>query len=556
MSKLAVVTVAVGEKTFDMLDVAEFFFRGYANKVNADFLIITETKYTHIHAANLEKFQIYDLFDIYDRILYCDVDILIAPRTPNLFKIVPETHIGAVYDCGNNDEHNKNRIKEIEKAKVSLGDINWNDGYINSGVIMLSKEHRNIFTSVGLRKKMDSIYCDQTLINYNIRKFNLPIYKIHKKFNAMQLNGYTSREVNQKNRRFPGKNKEEGFVLHFAGEGEKPEQMQITAKRLYNQLRNIPQIVDKVNTKRIPWQERRLMRKRIKDVKVFYDISELGWSMYLAAHLKYCHSRGEKVGIITHPGKYVLYRDCVDLMLPLPDEYNEMFKDMPSDGNHLFNPQTNTRLKDHKILSAPFKKAYPQYKANLVTTYNKFEKQRTFEKYKHNKNIERLCRTIMDNYKSCILIFPRQRNSKFQCRNISEDEWLLIAHELCDKFKNDKIISIGTLDGALTLKIDKNNFTDLVGFNDSKTLDMLVAFCNTKLARAAVGNQSGTVKMTLLSGTPTFMFGDEKQRHMVTENWANTKCGFYECQRTANRYIIGNVTNMVKRIVEFVQSCD
>jgi len=51
-----------------------------------------------------------------------------------------------------------------------------------------------------------------------------------------------------------------------------------------------------------------------------------------------------------------------------------------------------------------------------------------------------------------------------------------------------------------------------------KTLDMMVAFCNTKLARAAIGNQSGTVKMTLLSGTPTFMFGDEKQRHMITEN--------------------------------------
>ena len=186
MSKLAVVTVAVGEKTFDMLDVAECFFKEYANKIEADFLIINETRFSHIHSANLEKFQIYDLFDIYDRILYCDVDILIAPRTPNLFKIVPETHIGAVYDCGNNDEHNKNRIKEIEKAKVSLGDINWNDGYINSGVIMLSKEHRNIFTSVELRKKMDSIYCDQTLINYNIRKSKILVENWIKVYNTVR----------------------------------------------------------------------------------------------------------------------------------------------------------------------------------------------------------------------------------------------------------------------------------------------------------------------------------------------------------------------------------
>ncbi|PIE53416.1 hypothetical protein CSA37_01500, partial [Candidatus Fermentibacteria bacterium] len=38
-------------------------------------------------------------------------------------------------------------------------------------------------------------------------------------------------------------------------------------------------------------------------------------------------------------------------------------------------------------------------------------------------------------------------------------------------------------------------------------------------ARAAVGNQSGTVKMTLLCGTPTFIFGHEVHRHTVTENW-------------------------------------
>jgi lipopolysaccharide biosynthesis glycosyltransferase len=549
--KFALVTVTIGDKTIEMFNIAERFFKDYANKINADFLIISEKKYTPIHSPNLEKFQIYELFDIYDRILYCDSDILISPRTPDIFKIVPETHIGAVYDCADNDELNRNRNKEIEKAKRSLGDINWYEGYINSGVICLSEQHRNVFEDAKQRKKLESIFCDQTLINYNIKKYGFPIFKLDKKFNAMQINGYTSQAVNQKNKQFPSRNKEDAFILHFAGESNKAQQMEITARRLFNQRRNISQIEPPPN-KRIPWQERRLMRKRIQNLKLFYDISELGWSMYLAAHLKFCHKRGDKVGIITHPGKYVLYRDCVDLMLPLPEEYIETFKNMPSDGNHLFDPKTNVRIRDHKLLSAPFKKAYPEYKDNIITSYSKFEGQRVFEKYKHSKTSERLAKSMIEGYNDCILIFPRYRDSKFQCRNISKEQWLVITDILCDQYKQSKIISIGTLNGAMRLDINKKNFTDLVGYDDNKTLDLMIAFCNAKLTRAAVGNQSGTVKITLLSGTPTFMFGDERQRHTVDENWAKTKCGFFECQRTGNGYVINDLDKLIKKTINFI----
>jgi hypothetical protein len=88
---------------------------------------------------------------------------------------------------------------------------------------------------------------------------------------------------------------------------------------------------------------------------------------------------------------------------------------------------------------------------------------------------------------------------------------------------------MGSTDGAFNgLDPGRPNFRDLVGYDDSITLDLLVALCNTGRAVAAVGNQSGTVKITLLCGTPTFIIGHERKRHIIDENWSRTKAGFYE----------------------------
>ena len=553
--KLAVVTVVVGQEALQLFEIVESFFKSYADKVHADFLIINEKHFTHLHAANLEKFQIYNLFDIYDRILYVDVDILISPRTPNVFAIVPPTHIGAVYDNEKNAENNTGRKKEIQNAQLHLGNINWNTGYINSGVLVLSKEHRNVFLNAELRKKMKSAYNDQTLINYNIKKNQFPIHKLHSKFNGMQINGFTSRNINPKNAKLQGNNKNNAFILHFAGESNKAEHMKKTAKQLLPQIGN--DIITSSQTNiHIPWRERRLMRTRIKKLKLFYDISELGWSMYLAAHIKFLHKHNEKVGIITTPGKFVMYRDCVNLMLPLPTEYKQAFGNLPSDGNHLFDPISNIRIKDHKILSAPFKKAYPQHENNIITTYSKFENECVFEPYQHSRIAINLCNDIMKDYSNVILIFPRCRSSKFKSRNIPKLYWNIIVDALCTQYKNHLIISIGTRDGAYILNdISQKNFVDLVGVDNGKTLDMLVAFCNLKYATVAIGNQSGTVKMTLLCGTPTFIIGDEKQRHQVDENWANTKCGFYECRLTSTGYTIKDLEDLTNQIITFTNTC-
>ena len=259
---------------------------------------------------------------------------------------------------------------------------------------------------------------------------------------------------------------------------------------------------------------------------LYYDISELGWTMYLAAHLKYLAGQKRPAAIAVQDAKRVFYRDCALEILPIPEEWVRKYGKYPSDGNHLYNPLTRRRIKSQQLLSHPFTKAYPQYQ--VVTRYSRFQDQRIFEAYTHDPAMEDLSDELFGD-RRVLLVFPRHRSGKFRGRNIPRKQWIRIIRSLCDRYPDFTIAAFGSSGGAYTgLQPEREHFIDLVGYDDNRTLDLMVSLCNTRRAVAAVGNQSGTVKITLLCGTPTFIFGHERKRHMVDENWSGTVAGFYQ----------------------------
>ena len=282
---------------------------------------------------------------------------------------------------------------------------------------------------------------------------------------------------------------------------------------------------------------------------LYYDISELGWSMYLAAHLKYLYQQGNRVGIICHKSKEVLYRDCTEVIFPIPRLFRDKFGSFPSDGNHLFDHRLNKRIKDHGLLSRPFKRSYPKF--NIITKYNKFEHERIFEPYQHSFEMELVCKELFGQ-KPVIIVFPRYRTSKFKCRNIPRGGWINIIRSLCKSFPDALIVSIGSVNGAYDINISEKNYRNIVNHNNNETLDILVTLCNTGHAIATVGNQSGTVKIALLCGTPTYIFGDEQDRHTDHENWSKTDCGFWKSRLTNEGYEIPNFHGMIKDIISFI----
>jgi len=225
-----VVTMAIGWWADEIMEVSCPSFKQYAEKIKADFKIITEKK-INVPPLYMEKFQVYDMFDNYDRILLLDCDILIHPKCPNIFEIVPEDCLGAVPDCESGQWWNTNYYYDIALVQNDLGDIGWVSGYFNSGVLVLSNRHKEIFSNPEEALKMTDWFHDQLLINYRFQKMYIEnrsgFFCLHTKFNAMRLNGHTAKRQDVSIL--------SAYILHFASHKKKARLMEWCWDQLKNE---------------------------------------------------------------------------------------------------------------------------------------------------------------------------------------------------------------------------------------------------------------------------------------------------------------------------------
>tara|TARA_R110002020_G_scaffold130148_1_gene291277 strand:- start:27447 stop:28151 length:705 start_codon:yes stop_codon:yes gene_type:complete len=219
----------------DWAELVHPVFRKYAEKVGADFLILDES--LNCTAARtgigdgLWHFRImkhYDLHEIYDRILHFDSDILLTPDCPNLFDHIPYDCIGTVYeDVGSRAPQ---RVQCMNNAQRQFGEIGWQNGYINTGVFMTSKCHRDIFQPIDGQFFTDW-GTDDVHIGYQIKKHGFKVKPLEYQFNHMTM---FSEAWNGSPDRF------DSHVIHYAGRGvfddeasDKIEQAKLDHKRLY-----------------------------------------------------------------------------------------------------------------------------------------------------------------------------------------------------------------------------------------------------------------------------------------------------------------------------------
>lgn len=199
--KRAIVTRA--KDGYDLAAITHPVLKNYARRCNADFVIINQEK-LKLGDYSFEIFQCYDLFDTYERILVIDTDVLVTPRCPDLFEIVPENCIGTIYE--DKYSRKKDRLGRIQKVQQAWGDVGWKSGYINTGVIMFSKCHRDVLACEE-GKVWDDLGYDDVLIGYNIHKCNCPVFELPYKFNHMSMFSEL------------GKNRLKSHLIHYAGRG-------------------------------------------------------------------------------------------------------------------------------------------------------------------------------------------------------------------------------------------------------------------------------------------------------------------------------------------------
>lgn len=197
--KLAIVTRAYNIN--DITKLTHPIIKRYANSVNADFLIIDQPN-LKMSSFHNEIFQIYDFFDTYDRICIIDSDIIIN-NLPNIFDIVDYHSVGVCFE--DNLARKNNRIFFIKKISKIYNIQGFKTGYINSGFMVVSKIHKELFNYND--PIYDELGYDDVELSYRIFKYRFNVHKLSYKFNHMSSHS----EI--------GLNWLKSYVIHYAGRG-------------------------------------------------------------------------------------------------------------------------------------------------------------------------------------------------------------------------------------------------------------------------------------------------------------------------------------------------
>lgn len=190
---------------FDMTNITFPYLKKYADFCNADFLVINDSKNIHSHYRIL---QFYDLFDYYDRIISLDCDILIMKTCPNLFDVVDKKNIGSIFeDVGTRKFDRRERLQKIQNK---FGNLEIKSGYINTGVSIFSKEHKDIFKYDDKTELYLDLGFDDVYLTYMIHKYNFKIQELDYIWNFMSM---FEESWNDNKSRF------NAFITHYAGGG-------------------------------------------------------------------------------------------------------------------------------------------------------------------------------------------------------------------------------------------------------------------------------------------------------------------------------------------------
>jgi hypothetical protein len=198
--KTAVVTVAVGVG-LDWLSVSRHSMEAYASRVGAEFIALTNVTCPPFPMG--EKWQVYDLFDSYERILFLDADVVVRGTAPNLFEIVPEDKIGVYDEFGVMPSKGWLHAEYAVIQQDQRLPVRNVEHCYNTGLVMSSARHREIWKQPNFFRPTHTY--EQSLINLKIDFNGFKVYALDRE---IHWEWWTDREK---------KHYDQGQFLHFAG---------------------------------------------------------------------------------------------------------------------------------------------------------------------------------------------------------------------------------------------------------------------------------------------------------------------------------------------------
>ena len=154
--RYAVVTVATGKRGRDMLDISGPSLRAYADRLNADFVVLDWPGLPQYPIT--AKFQIPRVLEFYERVIYLDADIIVQPAAPDLFEMVAPDEFGIYNELAESLGYGGSLMTEYQETRISQGlERSPIEFYGNAGVMVFGEAHRNVLTIPP--NPMPPIYC-------------------------------------------------------------------------------------------------------------------------------------------------------------------------------------------------------------------------------------------------------------------------------------------------------------------------------------------------------------------------------------------------------------
>lgn len=196
MKKTAVFTISTDTYFKELAKLTHPSIKAYAEKIGAEFINISQPNNTFANQKWL-KFEVFSLLNKYDRIIYFDTDLIIREDCPNLFEKVPEDKLGIAIES-----RYVSRASEMHSAmKFFEIPLEWKGHYYNSGVMVLSRRHRQYFK---LPKDFNKFDNPTAYINLIIQKEKVKTVDLDWRFNRTS---YMDEKV--------GMTRFDSYILHY-----------------------------------------------------------------------------------------------------------------------------------------------------------------------------------------------------------------------------------------------------------------------------------------------------------------------------------------------------
>jgi len=194
----AVVTITIGEDFKRLAALTHPRLKAYAERMGAEFVVID--KPISKISPHFEKYQMFDLLNEYDRIVYLDTDLIVKDDCPSLLEVVPLDCLGAFNEGAFIDQ-----VKAMQSIVKETGEEirKWDRQYYNTGVMVVSKAHKYLFKRP--KKEIFNFY-EQSYLNLRMINDGVKMFPLPYEFNRLEALD-----------KFVGRHRLASHIIHYAG---------------------------------------------------------------------------------------------------------------------------------------------------------------------------------------------------------------------------------------------------------------------------------------------------------------------------------------------------